>query len=292
VLVAGGVRSNNAGMVTNAELYDPTANAFTTIATPAPRAFHTATRLNSGAVLLAGGTRNQVDSLDSLATTEIFSPDSLSFAAAADMVVSRLAAHAVHLADDTVLIVGGFGPSAAAWESAEIFSQSADSGGVGVVNQPFTMSIPMSGTPPLTFTIRSGSLPAGLFLNSATGVISGTPTATGVTRLVVEFADSSSPAQHTFREVTITINPPIAIATTAVPHAREGVPYSARLVASGGAGPRSWSLIDSFLPPGLSLSADGVISGTPTIIVTTTVNVRVTDGVGGFAIAALTIVVE
>jgi hypothetical protein len=48
-----------------------------------------------------------------------------------------------------------------------------------VVNQPFSFMLAGTGTGPFTWTITSGSLPPGLTLNSSTGVISGTPTATG-----------------------------------------------------------------------------------------------------------------
>ncbi|MFY9845430.1 MAG: Ig domain-containing protein [Terriglobales bacterium] len=49
------------------------------------------------------------------------------------------------------------------------------------------------GLPPYTWSITSGSLPAGLTLNSASGDISGTPTATGTSNFTVTVADSESP---------------------------------------------------------------------------------------------------
>ncbi len=57
----------------------------------------------------------------------------------------------------------------------------------------------------------------------------------------------------------------LAIATGGVlPSGKVGVAYSATLVATGGAAPYSWTITGSGLPPGLLLSPDGSITGTPT----------------------------
>ncbi len=50
------------------------------------------------------------------------------------------------------------------------------------------------GTPPYTWTITVGALPAGLHLNQATGVISGTPTTKGTSNFTVKATDSAKPA--------------------------------------------------------------------------------------------------
>ncbi|MBL8299159.1 MAG: putative Ig domain-containing protein [Rhodanobacteraceae bacterium] len=58
--------------------------------------------------------------------------------------------------------------------------------------------------------------------------------------------------------VTITVNP------AALPSGTVGQPYSANLSATGGLSPYTFTVSAGALPPGLSLSASGVISGTPT----------------------------
>ena len=58
--------------------------------------------------------------------------------------------------------------------------------------------------------------------------------------------------------------PPLTIATTSLPAATRGVPYTAQLQAAGGFPPYTWAVTDGALPAGLSLAADGTISGTPT----------------------------
>lgn len=71
----------------------------------------------------------------------------------------------------------------------------------------------------------------------------------------------------------------IDVTTGLLPNGRVGVAYSAQLTASGGRSPYSWSLHPDFpsLPPGLNLSSDGTISGTPTAAGTFKFVVRLTD---------------
>jgi hypothetical protein len=57
--------------------------------------------------------------------------------------------------------------------------------------------------------------------------------------------------------------PDVYILTTELPEATSGVPYLETIVASGGEAPYVFSLFSGTLPPGLALSADGVIAGTP-----------------------------
>ena len=69
-----------------------------------------------------------------------------------------------------------------------------------------------------------------------------------------------------------------AIATATLSDGTVGVAYSQTLTALDGNGDLSWSLASGSLPAGLSLSAAGVISGTPTTNGTANFTVRVADG--------------
>ncbi|HUY97948.1 MAG TPA: putative Ig domain-containing protein [Verrucomicrobiae bacterium] len=69
----------------------------------------------------------------------------------------------------------------------------------------------------------------------------------------------------------------LAVATTALPDGVQGSLYSAQLTASGGVGADSWTLLSGTLPPGLTLTSSGAITGTPTATGTSTVTVAVTD---------------
>jgi len=59
------------------------------------------------------------------------------------------------------------------------------------------------GTPPYTWSIASGALPAGLTLTAATGVISGTPTATGTASFTVKVTAGS---QSVTKALSVTVN--------------------------------------------------------------------------------------
>jgi hypothetical protein len=83
----------------------------------------------------------------------------------------------------------------------------------------------------------------------------------------------------------------LQIVTTVVPRGRKGEPYAADLVAENGRPPYLWTLVSGSLPAGLSLSASGRISGTPTVFGTFTFGVRVTDSVGTPAVASFTLTI-
>ena len=65
----------------------------------------------------------------------------------------------------------------------------ATTGQVGVAYS--SAIVPHGGTGPYTFAMASGSLPAGLTLNTSSGVISGTPTTAGPFSFTVKVTDST-----------------------------------------------------------------------------------------------------
>ncbi len=126
------------------------------------------------------------------------------------------------------------------------------------------------GMPPYTWALTSGTLPAGLSLNTASGAISGTPTVTSLaTPLTLQVTDSATPAALMSVDLTLTIaGVQLVIITTSLPDAQVGVAYSTTLHAAGGTGAISWKISSGSLPAGLALNAaTGVISGTPTLAV-------------------------
>jgi hypothetical protein len=118
------------------------------------------------------------------------------------------------------------------------------------------------GVTPYQWALAGGALPPGLSLNAATGVISGTPTGTG--SYLGEFQVTDALGYEAQAPLIISFTSTLAIVTTSpLPAGTVGVPYSFSMSASGGAPGYTWDLLSGSLPTGLSLSAAGVISGTP-----------------------------
>lgn len=145
------------------------------------------------------------------------------------------------------------------------------------------------GAAPYTFSLASGALPPGLAL-SAAGLISGTPTDTGVFSFVAQATDTNGCLGTRAYSITV-LCPVIAIAPATLPSADVGVVYNQQLTASGGNGPYAFALTSGALPPGLTLSGAGLVAGTPTTTGVFAFMVRATDADGCFANRAYAITV-
>jgi len=147
---------------------------------------------------------------------------------------------------------------------AQVYSVTLQaSGGVGALN----------------WSLASGSLPAGLQLNSA-GIISGTPTSTSTaattSNFTVQVMDQSQATSGPFstqQAFSMTVIGVLTITTTsaALPIGTVGSAYSVPTESVGGTLPIHWSVVQTAgsLPPGLALqgtsnTSSGLISGTPT----------------------------
>jgi hypothetical protein len=137
------------------------------------------------------------------------------------------------------------------------------------------------GTPPFTWSISVGALPPGLNLDANTGGIAGTPLGpAGTVDFTAKVTDQSLPTQSATQALSIAISSgPVGIVTSSLFGGTAGSNYSQTLSANGGSGSYTWSLATgSFLPSGLSLTPDGVLSGTPDDgIANATFTVKVAD---------------
>jgi hypothetical protein len=145
------------------------------------------------------------------------------------------------------------------------------------------------GTAPLTWSVSSGALPAGLSLNSTNGAIAGTPTTAGSPGFTIQVADSVGAA--TTKALSITVAPTLTITTNSLPAGVIASGYSQTVGTSGGTGPLSWSVGTGTLPGGLSLNgSSGAITGTPTGAGTFNFTIQVIDAACATASKAYTII--
>jgi hypothetical protein len=111
VLIAGGLSPNGAADVplASAELYDPAKGTFTpTGSLITARTNASATLLNNGTVLFAGGGGPGNPNLVPLTSAEVYDPTAATFTATGSLQVPRLTRTAPLLPNGTVLLAGGF----------------------------------------------------------------------------------------------------------------------------------------------------------------------------------------
>jgi hypothetical protein len=149
------------------------------------------------------------------------------------------------------------------------------------------------GVGPYSYSL-TGNLPAGVTLNPSTGLLSGSPTASGGFNFAVTATDTGSTgagAPFTVQgNYSLTVAAPLVTVTpTTLPVATAGAAYSATLTAAGGVGPYRFVLNGGALPAGLALSPDGIVSGTPTAAGAFAFTVNVTDANGQAGAASLTL---
>jgi hypothetical protein len=134
------------------------------------------------------------------------------------------------------------------------------------------------GSSPYTWSVASGSLPAGLNL-SAAGVITGTPLSNAKNS---SFDARVTDANGKIATTPLDIRVNVAVTTATVASATQGSAYSQTLTSVGGASgaAHTWRVSSGALPAGLDLGpTTGEISGTPTSsAVGSTFEVEVTDG--------------
>jgi hypothetical protein len=141
--------------------------------------------------------------------------------------------------------------------------------GVVGTNYPGSLApLTTGGLPSYTWALTKGTLPAGLQLDQTTGAIMGTPTTQGTSSFTITVSDSEDP-QATFQQsFNLVIGGTLELTTPSplTPNAAVGQPYSVQLAASGGTAPYFYTFVTNAgsVPPGLTLSSSGLLSGTPT----------------------------
>jgi choice-of-anchor A domain-containing protein len=152
---------------------------------------------------------------------------------------------------------------------------SVTAGEVGVSFNSGAMTV-SGGTAPYTFSIV-GTLPVGLTLNTSTGAVTGTPTASGSFKVQVKDALGT-----TSTGCAITISAVLTVSCGSVSAGEVGVSFnSGAMTVSGGTAPYSYSIVGT-LPGGLTLNTTtGAVTGTPTAAGSFSVQVKDALGVTG-----------
>ncbi len=152
---------------------------------------------------------------------------------------------------------------------------SLPNGGLG---QSYSQQLSQTGgVAPINWSLSAGSLPNNVTLNSSTGLLSGTPTASGTFNFTVKVTDASNCMATQPYSVFIGNCPTITLTPATLPVGMLLSFYNQQLTASGGAPPYAFTISAGALPTGLTLTANGLLSGTPTVAGSFNFTVRATD---------------
>jgi hypothetical protein len=154
----------------------------------------------------------------------------------------------------------------------------------GEVGTPYFKQVnAAAGCPPYKFRVLAGALPDGLTIASD-GRVTGTPLRLGKWNFWLELRGSGcpidKPAEREFSMSVTRIK--VTVKTEVLPDAFRDAAYpTQRLSAIGGTSTGyTWKLNSGSLPAGLTLNADGTITGTPTANGVSIFTVLVTDSAG------------
>ena len=133
-----------------------------------------------------------------------------------------------------------------------------------------------------SLSYKASGLPAGLSINSTTGVISGATKTAGTSSVTVTGTDSTGPSgSATFTWNIGTTSNTVTVTNPGSQAGTVGTAASLQIAATDSASGQTLTYSATGLPAGLSISStSGLISGTPTTAATSSVTVTATDTTG------------
>ena len=162
----------------------------------------------------------------------------------------------------------------------------------GMIDEDYSEKLKFSGTEPVTLTLSG--YPNGLNFNASTGELSGTPTAAGTFNMtatisnIVTTLTNSSPVTKNIKLI-IKAKPPVFSLPSSLPDGIVNEEYDeVEFTTSAGTEPITWTA--SNLPKGLTMSKEGILSGTPTKAGKFNITVKATN-LGGSTSAKVTMTV-
>jgi large repetitive protein len=172
------------------------------------------------------------------------------------------------------ITVGGGAPAPAPAVPLSIV-QTALAPKATTLQTPYSFQLTASGGGSQTWSLVSGSLPAGMQLSSG-GLISGIPSAAGDFSFAVRVSDGARSATQAY---TLSVVEKLTISPVTAPAAEVARPFDLRPAAAGGRSGYTWTATG--LPTGLSVdAASGAISGKPSTPGSYPVKLTVTDSLG------------
>jgi large repetitive protein len=118
------------------------------------------------------------------------------------------------------------------------------------------------GVPPYVWAVQDGTLPPGLELDPAAGVIKGTPGRAG--DYPVKFTVTDAAGAAVSADAQFTVARKLKVKTRRLPNGKVGKPVADLLETRGGVMPLDWEIVEGTLPRGLRLApTTGGVVGRP-----------------------------